>query len=150
MKRALIGAAVLAAGATVVLAQAAVSPAIKERKDLMKSVGAAAKEPGAMARGEAAFDLAKVQASLKVYAEATKKLPDLYPDNSKSGGDTAALPAIWEKKAEFVAIYAKLNKDAQAAATAIKDEASFKAEWPKVMGNCGTCHKAFKADPPKK
>jgi cytochrome c556 len=134
--------AALAVGGTIAYAQN--FAAIKQRQEAMKAVGAAAKEPGAMAKGETPFDLAKAQAALKVYQEQVKKLVNLYPDDSKTGGETAALPVIWEKKQEFLAGYEKLAKDAATAATTIKDEASFKAEWPKVMGNCGNCHKNFR------
>lgn len=143
--RVLSAVAVIAIGATAVYAQSA---AIGQRKEILKSFGAAFKEPGAMAKGEAAFDLAKVQAALKTVAEGAPKLPALFPDDSKTGGETKALPAIWEKKDEFVGIYKKLEADAKAAAAAIKDEASFKTEWPKVGAVCGTCHKAFR-EPPK-
>ena len=34
--------------------------------------------------------------------------------------------------------------DAKAAQAAIKDEASFKAEWGKIGANCGGCHKAYR------
>jgi cytochrome c556 len=138
-----VGAA-LAVVATVAYAQNL--EAVKQRREAMKAVGAAAKEPGAMVKGEADFDLAKVQKALKVYQEQAQKLPGLYPDDSKTGGDTAALPAIWERKEEFVASYEKLAKDAARASATIKDEASFRTEWPKVMGNCGTCHKAFRKE----
>ena len=101
-----------------------------------------------MMKGETPFDLAKVQASLKIIADGAPKLAALFPDDSKTGGNTQALPAIWEKKAEFTAIYTKIEADAKAASAAIKDEASFKTEWPKIGANCGTCHKSFR-QPPK-
>jgi len=145
MMRVLSVVAAIAVGATAVYAQSA---AIGQRKEIMKSIGAAMKDPGAMAKGEAAFDLAKVQASLKTITDGTPKLLSLYPDDSKTGGETKALPAIWEKKDEFLGIYKKLEADAKAATTAIKDEASFKTEWPKIGANCGTCHKTFR-EPPK-
>jgi cytochrome c556 len=144
MMRVLSVVAAIAVGATAVYAQSA---AIGQRKEILKSFGAAMKEPGAMAKGEAPFDLAKVQASLKTIAEGAPKLVNLFPDDSKTGGETKALPAIWEKKDEFVGIYKKLEADAKAASAAIKDEASFKAEWPKIGANCGTCHKTFREQP---
>jgi cytochrome c556 len=55
--------AAAALGATIVHAQNV--DAIKTRQDAMKSMGNAAKEPGAVMKGNAPFDLAKVQASLK-------------------------------------------------------------------------------------
>jgi cytochrome c556 len=137
--------AALAVGATVVYAQNL--NIIKERKDAMKAVGAAAGVAGKMMKGEEKFDLAKVQASLTVYQQKATALKNMYPDDSKTGGETQALPVIWEKKAAFLAIYDKLAADAKTASTAIKDEASFKAEWPKVMSNCGACHKEFRVPP---
>ncbi len=144
MMRVLSVVAALAVGATAVYAQSA---AIAQRKEILKTFGGAMKEPSGMAKGEVTFDLAKVQASLKTIADGAPKLATLFPDDSKTGGETKALPAIWEKKAEFEGIWKKLEADAKAAATAIKDEASFKTEWPKIGANCGTCHKAFREAP---
>src|SRR5204863_3596621 len=64
----------------------------------------------------------------------------LFPDDTKTG-ETDALPAAFEKKADLMARFDKLGADAKAAEGAIKDEASFKAEWPKVVSNCGGCTK---------
>jgi cytochrome c556 len=133
--------AVIAVGATAVFAQSA---AISQRKEAMKAQAAAAKEPGAMMKGEAKFDLAKVHNSLAVYQEQAAKAKNLWPDDSKTGGETEALPVIWEKKSDFLGRFDKFAADAKAAAAAIKDEASFKAEWPKVMSNCGGCHKEYR------
>ena len=145
MKRILVAtAAMLAVGTTAAISQSA---AIGQRIDVMKGVGGAAKSTGPMMRGEAPFDLVKVQAALATYIEAAGKMPGLFPDDSKAGGDTKALPAVWEKKADFDAYFAKFKADATAASAAIKDEASFKAEWPKVMANCGGCHKTYHAPP---
>jgi hypothetical protein len=36
----------------------------------------------------------------------------LLPDNSKTGGNAHALPAIWENKAELTAIFERLDRDA--------------------------------------
>lgn len=72
-------------------------------------------------------------------------MPTLFPADSKTGGETKALPSIWENKAKFDGIFAKLDTDLAAAITAVKDEASFKAEAPKVLGNCGACHNDFRA-----
>jgi cytochrome c556 len=144
MMRALSVLAVIAVGATAAYAQSA---AIGQRKEILKTWGGAMKDPGAMAKGEAAFDLAKVQASLKIIADGAPKLAGLFPDDSKTGGETKALPAIWEKKEEFAGLWKKIEADAKAATVAIKDEASFKTEWPKIGANCGTCHKGFREAP---
>jgi len=133
--------AAILVGATAVYAQSA---AISARQEAMKAIAGAAKEPGAVMKGEAKFDLAKVHNALAIYEEQAKKLKTLWPDNSKSGGDTAALPAVWEKKSDFLARLDKLAADSKAATASIKDDTSFKAEWPKVMSNCGGCHKEYR------
>jgi cytochrome c556 len=116
---------------------------IKERQTILKGWGDATKPVGATLRGQAPFDLAVTQAALRTIIDGSKKLPDLFPDDSKTG-ETAALPVIWEDKAKFVSGYQKIGTDAAAALAAITDEASFKTEMPKVFGNCGACHKVYR------
>lgn len=119
---------------------------IAERKAVMKSVGGAMRDPGQMMRGQAPFDLEKVKASLKVFAEASSKMGALYPAGSDKGGDTTASPKIWEAKADFDARFAKFGADAKEAAASITDEASFKANFPKVAQNCGGCHEVYRIE----
>jgi cytochrome c556 len=146
MLRIVAAAGALALGATVVLAQN--SDAIKQRQAAMKANGGAAKVLAAMMKGEAAFDLAKVKASLNVFQEQAGKLKSLFPDDSKTGENTGALPAVWENKADFLGRIDKLGADAKAVESTIKDEASFKTEWAKfVSEECGGCHKLYRAPP---
>lgn len=141
MLRVIAGLAALAVCTTLVLAQN--TAAIEQRKQAMKALGGAAKDPGAMAKGDAPFDAAKVQASLKTIQETAAKAKGLFPDNSKAG-DTDALPVAFENKSDLAAKFDKMAADAKAAAAAIKDEASFKSEWPKVTASCGGCHKVYR------
>jgi cytochrome c556 len=141
MLRILALASVLALGATAVLAQNAAG--IKERQEAMKAMGGAMKAPGGMAKGEVPFELAKVQASLKTIEEQAVKSKGLYGDDTKTG-ETDTLPAAFENKADLMAKFDKIAADAKAAQAAIKDEASFKAEWGKIGANCGACHKAYR------
>jgi cytochrome c556 len=142
MKRLTTLVIVMACGAGAVWADA---DAIAQRRALMKNDGIAAKKMFDMSKGTIPFDLAFVQASLKTFAIAAEKEPALFPDDSKTGGGTAALPAIWENKADFNARFAKFAKDVAAAQAAIVDEASFKKVAPTVFQNCGGCHELYKA-----
>ena len=142
MLRVMAALAALALGATAVLAQNAA--VIAQRKEAMKGFGDAVKAPGGMAKGETPFNADTVQASLKTIEATVGKVKNLFPDDSKTG-DTAALPAVFENKADVLARLDKLAQDAKAAEGAIKDEASFKAEWPKVVSNCGGCHKQYRS-----
>ena len=141
MIRALILAATLAVGATAVLAQA---DPIATRKAAMKGVGAAMGPLAAMNKGEAPFNLATVQASLATMNKASKEMGALFPATSKTGGETAADPKIWDDAAGWAAVIQNFYTLTTAAAAAIKDEASFKAEFGKVGGSCGTCHNTYR------
>jgi cytochrome c556 len=143
MLRVVTAAALLTFGAHVVLAQN--TGVIKERQDLMKANAEATKAPTAMIKGEAPFDLAKVQASLKTLQDNATKLKGLWPEDSKTGGNTRALPAIWTNPKDYLDWFDGFANDAKAAAQAIKDEASFKANWKNVVDYCGGCHKDFRA-----
>jgi cytochrome c556 len=141
MKRTVFVASLLALGVTAAIAQ---SNVVEQRQNLMKEMGAQTRPLGGMMRGQEPFDLAKVQSGLKVFAENSKKFVTLFPESSKNAEKTEALPAIWDNKAKFEAVGTKLSTDAQTAMTTIKDEASFKAEMPKVLQNCGACHNEFR------
>ncbi len=68
------------------------------------------------------------------------------PDNSKIGGDTAALPAIWENKADFEARLAKFGTAAKEAEGKVKDLDGLKATWAGfAKDNCGGCHEKYRA-----
>jgi hypothetical protein len=56
---------------------------IKERKATMKQNGAAAGAAAKMLKGEAPFDLAVAQASLKTFIDVAAKMPALFPDDAK-------------------------------------------------------------------
>jgi len=142
MIRTMLAVTALAIGVTAVTAQ---SDPIAARKALMKANGDHAKIVGAMARGEAPFDLAKAKAAFASFQEAGEKAPTLFPDNSKTGGDTAALPKIWEDKADFDAKLAKFAADAKAAGESVKDFDSFKAALGTVGKECGGCHELYRA-----
>src|SRR5262249_55086172 len=109
MKRLVLVATTLALGASFAVAQ---QDPIAARKALMKKNGDEAKIGTQFMKGEAAFDLAKAKAIFAAYADAASKAPALFPDNSKTGGDTAALPAVWEKKDDFNAKLKKFGEDA--------------------------------------
>jgi cytochrome c556 len=119
------------------------SDAIKARREIMKGDGASVKVAVAMMKGDAPFDLAAAQKIFAGFQEVAAKAPSLFPDDSKTG-DTNALPAIWDNKADFDARFAKFGADAKAAAAATTDEASFKAALPSVLKNCGGCHELYK------
>ena len=131
--------ALCAFGATAVVAQ----DVIAQRKALMRAQGAATAPVGRMMNGSEPFDLAKVQVALDAYLTTTREFVSLFPPGSDQG-QTRALPAIFQNRDAWSAAIAKFAADSTAAKAAIKDDASLKAEMPKVLANCGTCHTAFR------
>jgi cytochrome c556 len=142
MMRIVLAVATVAFGITAVVAQ---SDPIAARKALMKGNGDQAKIGAAMAKGEAPFDLAKVQTIFTTFADAATKMPALFPDNSRTGGDTAALPEVWANKEDFDTKMAKFGTEANAAKAQIKDLDGFKAKWGAfTKDNCGGCHEKYR------
>lgn len=142
MIRTVLAVSAIAIGITAVAAQ---SDPIAQRKAIMKEVGAQTKTGAGMAKGEAPYDQGKAQTIFTTYVDAATKMPGLFPDSSKTGGDTAALPAIWENKADFDAKFAKFGADAKAAASAVKDVDGFKTAFSGITKNCGGCHETYRA-----
>jgi cytochrome c556 len=132
----------LALSATVTMAQ---ENPIEVRQNLMKRNNDNAKTVSAMAKGEAPFDAAKVNAAYTDWSDTAKKLPDLFPDNSKTGNKTRAKPEIWTKAADFkmrIADFAKVVADTK---TEASTAAGVKTAFPKVIKACDNCHEAFRA-----
>ncbi len=112
---------------------------IKQRREAMRVIAKAGDAPFKMTRDQAPFDLAAVQTVLKAIEENAPRFKAMFPDDSKTG-PTDATAKVWESRAEFNAIIDKWVADAKSAAISIKDEASFKAEYPKLVATCGSCH----------
>ncbi len=136
-----IAVAAIEIGATAVLAQ---QDPIAARKALMKANGDQSKVATDMLEAKQPFDLAAAKKVFATFAEAGDKAPALFPDTSKTGGDTAALPTIWEDKADFTARLAKFASEAKAAGAPTKDFDSFKVQITEVRKNCGGCHQTYR------
>ena len=74
------------------------------------------------------------------------KLLDYFPDNTKEGFKTEALPSIWENKDEFNALMKKASGDMIKLAKAINTTEDLKAVQKELMwSNCSACHSKFRA-----
>ena len=144
MRRTIIAAAgvIIASG---VLAQS--GDPITQRQNLMKNNQEQVRTLTGMARGQAPFNAATAQAALQRIEQNARQVPALFPAGSHQG-KTAALPVIWERKADFDAHAAKLEQDAKAAQTGITDQASLQAAVQRVGQNCGGCHETYRRKDP--
>ena len=75
-----------------------------------------------------------------------KKLLNYFPENTKEGFKTEALPSIWENKDEFSALMKKASDDMIKLAKAIDTADDLRAIQKELMwNNCSACHKKFRA-----
>ena len=74
------------------------------------------------------------------------KLLDYFPENTKEGFKTEALPSIWENKDEFNALMQKASDDMIKLAKAIETAEDLRAVQKELMwSNCSSCHNKFRA-----
>ena len=83
---------------------------------------------------------------MKKMSDNYKKLLDYFPDNTKEGFKTEALPSIWENKDEFNALMQKASDDMIKLTKAIETADDLKAVQKQLMwSNCSACHNRFRA-----
>ena len=133
-------AALLVGGGVAALAQ---QDAIKSRKSIMKSNGEQLKAVVAMIRNQQPFDRAKAKAAFAAFADAGRKMPDLFPDNSKTG-KTDASPKIWENMNDVKARFARFEQDATAAQASVNDLASLRTALRNIDKDCSECHELYR------
>ena len=116
---------------------------IKGRKALFSKNYSTAKRVQALAsKGE--FDNSK---SLMIeMSENYKTLIEYFPENSKEGFKTEALPLIWENKKEFNDLMTKSSDDMIKLTSLIEDSDDIRATLTQMMwSNCKACHSKFRA-----
>ena len=83
---------------------------------------------------------------MKKISENYKKLLDYFPENTKEGFKTEALPSIWENKAEFNTLMQKASNDMLKLTKAIDSANDLRAIQKELMwSNCSACHNRFRA-----
>ena len=84
---------------------------------------------------------------MKKMSDNYKKLLDYFPDNTKEGFKTEALPSIWENKDEFNALMQKASDDMIKLVKAIDTAEDLRAVQKDLMwNNCSACHNRFRAE----
>ena len=74
-----------------------------------------------------------------------KKLLDYFPENTKEGFKTEALPSIWENKDEFNALMQKSSDDMIKLASLIEESEDIRGTLKQYMwNNCNACHSKFR------
>ena len=117
---------------------------IKGRKALFSKNYSTAKRVQAFA---SKGDFEKAKSLMVEMSENYKILKEMFPDNTKEGFKTEALPIIWENKDEFNTLMTKSSTDMIELVSIIESSKDVKSSLGKLMwGNCKACHSKYRAE----
>ena len=90
-------------------------------------------------------DFEKAKKLMLEMSENYKVLIDLFPENTKEGFKTEALPIIWEEKDAFNALMKKASDDMVTLASVIEDSDDIRGTLKQLMwSNCKACHSKYR------
>ena len=116
---------------------------IKGRKALFSKNYSTAKKVQTFASKD---DFVKASSLMEEMSENYIILLEYFPDNTKEGFKTEALPSIWENKDEFNDLMKKSSTDMLELVKVIESSDDVRASLQKFMwSNCKACHSKFRA-----
>jgi cytochrome c556 len=117
---------------------------IKERKSIFSKNYKTAKRVQSLASNGNLDEAKKLMIEM---SDNYKRLLDLFPENSKVGFKTEALPSIWENKDEFNLLMTKASSNMIELTSVIVETEDIKATLGKYMwSSCKSCHSKFRAE----
>jgi cytochrome c556 len=119
----------------------ATDPDVIARKDLMKTIGGAAKTLGGMASGEVAHDAAAAEAAKQAMIAAAAEIEAKFTNNAADPASEAK-PEVWTNWTDFLA-KGKALGDA-AGALDVASAESIGAGMGAIGGACKACHTDYR------
>ena len=117
---------------------------IKERKSIFSKNYKTAKRVNSLASNG---DIDEAKKLMIEMSGNYKRLLDLFPENSKVGFKTEALPSIWENKDEFNLLMTKASNNMIELTSVVDETEDMKATLGKYMwSSCKSCHSKFRAE----
>lgn len=118
---------------------------VKERMELMKSLGDRMKETGAMVKGKTAFRSEIIASNAREIQQTAPDIIRLFPQGSLKM-PTEALPRIWEEWDRFNEMTDRLIREAgKLSDVAIAgDRREIMIQFTKVGKTCSSCHTDFR------
>ena len=117
---------------------------IKERQSIFSKNYKTAKRINSLA-SNGSLDEAKIL--MIEMSDNYKRLLDLFPENSKTGFETEALPSIWENKDEFNLLMTKASSSMIELTSVIDGAEDVRTTLGKYMwSSCKSCHSKFRAE----
>ena len=121
-----------------------VEETIKSRKAIFNNNYKSAKKVQALA-SNGDFDKAKIL--MQEMSENYEILPQYFPNNTKEGFKTEALPIIWEDNGNFNALMKKSSDDMIKLTSIIETVGDVNIPIRELMwGNCKACHSKYREE----
>ena len=115
---------------------------IKGRKAIFSNNAKLAKRVNILLKD---FEVEEAEPIILEMSKNYKNLLNYFPENSKEGYGTEALPIIWEEKDAFNALMQKAADDMLQLAKVMEEVDDIQATYKKLMwANCNACHSRYR------
>ena len=115
---------------------------IKGRKAIFSNNAKLAKRVNILLRD---FEFEEAEPFILEMSKNYENLLNYFPENSKEGYGTEALPIIWEEKDAFNALMQKAADDMLQLAKVMEDVEDIQITYKKLMwSNCNACHSKYR------
>jgi len=138
---AVVGAAILSRQS----ASTAVTGIVAERMAYMEELEDHSELLGAMVEGTMAFDPRLLEARASQLAEASPRLPELFPRGSRDEL-SSALAVVWANWPDFLHQQQRFENASQALLAAARDDdrVAIRERYWELMATCRDCHRGFR------
>ena len=115
---------------------------IKGRKAIFSNNAKLAKRVNILLKD---FEFEEAEPYILEMSKNYENLLNYFPENSKEGYGTEALPIIWEEKDAFNALMQKASDDMLQLAKVMEEVDDIQATYKKLMwANCNACHSRYR------
>ena len=115
---------------------------IKGRKAIFSNNAKLAKRVNILLKD---FEVEEAEPIILEMSKNYENLLNYFPENSKEGYGTEALPIIWEEKDAFNALMQKAADDMLQLAKVMEEVGDIQATYKKLMwANCNACHSRYR------
>ncbi len=115
---------------------------IKGRKAIFSNNAKLAKRVNILLKD---FEVEEAEPIILEMSKNYENLLNYFPENSKEGYGTEALPIIWEEKDAFNALMQKAEDDMLQLAKVMEEVDDIQATYKKLMwANCNACHSRYR------
>ena len=125
-------------------AEQSIEELIKSRKALFsKNYNTAKKVQSLSSSG----DFERAKKFMIEMSENYQKLKEMFPENTKEGFKTEALPIIWKEKDAYDSLFDKSSKNMIQLVSMIENSENVRSSLGKLMwNNCKSCHGKYRAE----